>query len=264
MAARNTAEDPQARTHLHGGLQRRVTYISIGLAILLAIVLIPLMTDPELRLDVFRSAGVVPSAEGELVADPESGATLIVLPTLHELETTGRPEERFLAAYITKPAADGMLLEPINEGDAFTIPVEEYDLVSSSPDGSEMYVRGDDAAVLVDVEANRAIEELPADEAPDVDWDWHTAVWETGVGRCDRISNTQRWIACFERPVLASYLAGDWHLSIHAYGGSDEVHDVARGLGFQPILGFSADDRWIYLYNERGIRRFSVEEAVEG
>ncbi|MDQ4044302.1 MAG: hypothetical protein M3173_02485, partial [Chloroflexota bacterium] len=192
-----------------------------------------------------------------------SGATMIVLPITYELESTGRQERRFLAAYITRPTDTGIQLEPINEGEPFTIPLEGYDLVSSSPDGTEMYVRGEETAVLVDVTENRVIEVLPAGEAPEVGWDWRTATWEITGGICDRISNTQRWIGCFERPVLASYLAGDWHLSIHRYGGSEEEHDVVRGLGFRPLLGFSADDEWIYLYNENGIRRFSVEEVIE-
>jgi len=35
-----------------------------------------------------------------------------------------------------------------------------------------------------------------------------------------------------------------------------------RGLGFQPIVGFSADDAWLYVYNERGIRKFSVADVT--
>lgn len=263
MSTTRRLVDPDSRGDLHRSVQRRAMSISIGVAIVLAIVLIPLMTNEELRLDIFRSARWVPSAEGELVAGADSGATMVAVPAIHRLETTDRPEIRFLAVYVTWPNAEGMRLEPINGGEAFTIPVERYDLVSASPDASELYIRGDETAVLIDVRDNRVIEELPADESPDVDWDWRQPAWGTGVGRCDLVSPQQTWIACFERPVLAAYLAGDWHLSIHRYGGSEEEHDIARGLGFRPILGFSADEQWIYLYNERGIRRFSVPEAIE-
>jgi hypothetical protein len=249
---------------MHRTLQRRVITVSIAVTILTAILVIPLMTNPELRLDAFREAGWVPRAEGELVAGADSGATLVVLPTIHRLEVTDRPEQRFLAAYITRPDDEGMRFEPIHRGSAFVLPIDDYDLISSSPDGSEIYVRGDGGAALVDVPANRVVKVLAPDEAPDVEWDWSVPVWSTGVGPCDRVSNTQRWIACFQRPVLASYLAGDWHLSLQAYGNPDESYDITRGLGSRPILGFSADDRSIYVYNEHGIRRFGIDEAVEG
>ncbi len=249
---------------MHRSLQRRVISVSIGITILTAIIVIPLMTNPGLRLDVFREAGWVPRAEGELVAGADSGATLVVLPTSHRLEATDRPEQRFLAAYITWPDEGGMRFEPIDHGESFVLPIDDYDLISSSPDGSEMYVRGDEGAALVDVPANRVVDALAPNEAPNVEWDWSTPVWSTGVGRCDRVSNTQRWIACFQRPVLASYLAGDWHLSLQAYGNPNESHDITRGLGFRPVLGFSSDDQSIYLYNEQGIRRFSVEAATQG
>ncbi|HEV2129149.1 MAG TPA: hypothetical protein VGR22_11065 [Thermomicrobiales bacterium] len=256
-------EHSDSRSYLHRSLQRRVALIVAGLALVLVIALIPVITNAELRLEIFRTLGWVPGAEGELVAPADSGATMIVLPIVLELESTALPKRRFLAAYITRPTGDGMWLAPINDGEPFTVPLDDYDLVSSSPDGTEMYVRGEERAVLVDVTEHRVVEMLPAGEVPDVAWDWQTATWETGVGRCDLVSNTLTWIGCFERPVLATYLAGDWHLSILRYGGSEEEHDVVRGLGFRPLLGFSADDEWIYLYNENGIRRFSVDEAVE-
>ena len=264
MPTPDRLHDPDSRGYLHQSLQRRVVTVAIGLAVVLAIVLIPLMTNPELRLDVFRSLNFVPSEEGELVAGADSGATLVVLPLEQRLESSDRVEVRFLATYITRPTEEGMQLEPVNGGEPFAIPLQEYDLVSSSPDGRQVYIRGERAAVLIDTQAHRVIEELSPDADPEVTWDWRQATWAVDVGRCDLVSPSQTWIGCFERPVLANYLAGDWHLSIHRYGDPDEQHDIARGLGFRPMLGFSADDAWIYLYNEQGIRRYSVDDAAGG
>jgi hypothetical protein len=125
-----------------------------------------------------------------------------------------------------------------------------------------MYLRGPDGAVMVDVAANAVVEQLDTREEPHVTWDWQMPVWAEPTHLCDRVSNTGAWIGCFERPMLASYLAGDWQLNLEAYGRTDETHEVMRGLGFQPIIGFTADDAWLYVYNEYGIRRFDVAEVT--
>ena len=74
----------------------------------------------------------------------------------------------------------------------------------------------------------------------------------------DFASDPSTWIGCFDRPGASTWLAGDWQLNLERYGASKENHAVMRGLGFQPITGFTADDAWLYIYNERGIRRFDV------
>jgi hypothetical protein len=235
---------------------------AVIVAVIIVIAAIPLLTNPELRLDLFRQAGFVPSGEGELVASGESDADLIVIPTEHEIPTSDRPQLRFLAAFISWPEGDHLRLQPLNAGEDFTVPIDHFDLVSAAPDGSQMYMRGTDRAVLVDVPNARVLEQFPADEAPDVSWDWRTAVWAHPAFICDRISNSATWIGCFRRPQLASYLAGDWHLQLERYGNPNEKHDVMRGLGFRPIIGFTADDAWLYIANERGIRRFNVADVT--
>jgi hypothetical protein len=251
-----------SRSHLYGGSQRKVKIGAVVVALVIALVAIPLMTNPELRLDVFRKAGLVTKGEGELIAGEDSGATLIVIPTSHAIEGTGRPQLRFLAAFITWPEADGMRLQPLNGGEDLDIPLTSYDLVSASPDGSEMYMSGPEGSVVVDVPAVRVLETLASDEKPNVGWDWQTATWQQQTFICDRVSNTATWIGCFQRPTLSSYLAGDWQLNLERYGASREKHEVMRGLGFQPIIGFTADDAWLYVYNEHGIRRFDVAEVT--
>ena len=255
-------DSAESRGYLHRSLQRKVLYGSIVASVILAVVLIPLIVNQELRLDIFRNAGFVVSNEGELIAGGDSGAGLIVLPTEHKIETSERTQLRFLAAFVAWPEPGRLRLESLNSDDEVVIPLDWYDHVSSSPDGTEMYIRGTDRAALIDVREVEVIEELSADAEPDVPWDWQTAVWQREAFICDRVSTTATWIGCFPRPVLASYLAGDWHLELRKYGNPDESHDVMRGLGFQPIIGFTADDAWLYVANERGIRRFNVPEIT--
>lgn len=263
MPGRNQdLHDPLSQRHQFGTLQKRIAIGAAVVAVVFLVIAIPLATDPELRLDTFRWAGFVPDGEGELIADEESDATLIVLPTAHQVEGTGRPQLRFLASFITWPDDDGMRLHPLNGGDDFTIPLTSYDLLSSSPKGSQLFMSGPEGGVLVDVPKASVIETLGPGEEPDVTWDWRTAVWEQQTFICDRVSNTATWIGCFNRPELSTWLAGDWQLDLERYGASRESHPVMRGLGFQPIVGFTADDAWLYIYNERGIRRFNVAEVT--
>lgn len=255
-------EAAESRSHLHRSLQRTVLYAVIGVSVALAIVLIPILVNDELRLDTARRIGLVTAREGELIASGDSGASLIVIPTEHDIELTDRTELRFLAAFIAWPDADRLRLQSLNGGGDLVVPMPSYDLVSASPEGTEAYIRGDDRAVLVDLSTFDVIAELPAGAEPDVDWDWRTAVWEHGAFICDRVSNTATWIGCFPRPALASYFAGDWQLDLHRYGNSDETYEVVRGLGFRPTIGFTSDDAWLYIFNEHGIRRFDVREIT--
>ncbi|HYH11740.1 MAG TPA: hypothetical protein VD789_05225, partial [Thermomicrobiales bacterium] len=238
-------------------------YALIGISVVLAIILIPIMVNDELRLDLAHRTGLVPAREGELVASGDSGASLIVIPTEHDIASTDRTELRFLAAFIAWPEAGELRLQPLNGGEDFVVPMAAYEHVSASPDGTELYLRGDDRAALVDVANAKVIEELPADSEPDVSWDWQTAVWDHGAFICDRVSNTGAWIGCFPRPGLASYFAGDWQLDLHRYGNPDETYEVVRGLGFRPTIGFTEDDAWLYTFNEHGIRRFDVAKITD-
>lgn len=255
-------QDPGSRGHMHRGLQRKVAIGAVIAVIVCGVVLIPLIADPELRLDVARRAGLVSGREGELVASGDSGASLVVLPSEHNVEGSDRTQLRFLAAFIAYPEGEQLRLEPLNGGEDLTVPLASYDLISTSPDASIMYIQGPSQAALIDVSGAQLIEVLPSEEAPNVTWDWQTAVWQRGVGLCDLVSNTATWIGCFHYDVLITDLMSDWRLDLERYGGSDEAHTVAVGLGLQPVVGFTENDEWLYVYNENGIRRFSVAEVT--
>jgi hypothetical protein len=92
--------------------------------------------------------------------------------------------------------------------------------------------------------------------APDLPGDWSRSIWDTRIGRnCLGISPRQTYIACFESPTFASYLAGDWQIDVHRYGQYRLSREIFRGRGSQPIVGFTADDSWLFFQNELGIWR---------
>lgn len=258
----NTLRDPQSRGHMNAGLQRKVAIWSAVAVVVLAIVVIPLVVNPELRFNTAERIGLIASSDGEEITGEESDASLLVLPYEQALASTGRMELRFLAAFIAWPLDGEILLESLNGDEELTVPLESIDLVSASPDASVMYMQGPEQAVLVDVEAVELIEMLDAGESPDVSWDWQTAIWQQPTSTCDRVSNLGEWIGCFPRDSQLTDLASDWKLELREYGDSDELHVVTHGLGFRPIVGFTARDEWLYVANERGIHRYSVAEVT--
>lgn len=258
----NTLRDPQSRAHMNAGLQRKVAIWLAIAVVVLAIVLVPLVVSPELRLNTAERIGLIASNDGELIAGEDSEASLLVLPYEQELASTRRIERRFLAAFIAWPSNGEIRLESLNGGEEFNIPLESFDLVSASPDASVMYMRGPGQAVLVDVADAELIETLGAGEPPDVSWDWQTAIWQQQTSLCDRVSNLGEWIGCFPRDSQLTDLASDWKLELLAYGAPDELHVVTHGLGFRPIIGFTARDEWLYVANERGIHRYNVAEVT--
>ena len=254
---------PESRGYLHSGVQRLALRISLVAATILLIVMVPIMVNDELRLDIARQLHLVPDGVGEQIADGDSGASLLVLPISTEQATTDRIVYRNLAAFIAYPEDGSLRLEAINTDGELTVPFDEFDLVSTAPDGSQMFIAGPEGGAVIDVAGVEVIQRLEPGVAPDVAWDWETPVWMLVPGICDTLSMELEWIACFPRPALAAWFAGDWHLRLLRYGNSDERHDVMRGLGFRPTVGFSEDDRWMYIANERGVRRFDVQEITD-
>ena len=255
-------KDPQSRGHMYSGLQRKVALWLAIVTVVLGIVVVPLVVSPSLRFDVADRLGLITTSDAQVIAEEGSEASLLVLPYEQELETTDRVELRFLAAFVVWPEDEQLRLEPLNGGEDLVIPLESFDLVSASHDASVMYVQGPEQAVLIDIEDVRIIETLVADAAPDVAWDWQTAIWQQQTYLCDRVSNEGEWIGCFPRDSQLTDLASDWKLELRAYGASDETHVVTHGLGFQPNVGFTANDEWLYVANERGIRRYNVPEVT--
>lgn len=229
------------------------------------LVLAPLILVPSLRLDIAHRFDLAPGADIEQVATGDDGIELIVAPI--EIDRpNGRPQYRFRAVYLAREGPAGVVLNSIDTGASVTLPLASYDFVSAAPDATKILLRDkldpSVEGVLVDV-ASGSITPLPLDSPyPDLPGRWTEPVWSRTIGTCDGISPNAAYIACFENPDLATYLAGDWQVDVHIYGDVEREIAIYRGEGFRPFLGWSNDDRWLYFQNEHGIWRASVTEDM--
>jgi hypothetical protein len=189
-----------------------------------------------------------------------------VLP-LRPLDDAGRETFRYKAQFLSTKTDDGLVLTDIASKHTLVIPLTDFDLIAADSDGAHVLFRGPgpdgtETSVLVDAGALTA-STLPAGQmVPDLPGDWETPIWEKGAGRCDRYSVSGRYLACFNRPEAASYLAGDWQIDVQAFGDFKRSAAVYRGAGFLPIVGWANDDRELYLQNEKGIWRVPIPDDI--
>jgi hypothetical protein len=254
------------RSHTVRSIQRRVVIGTLTLALISAIIGIPLITNGDLRLSVAHRLHLAPGWDAGRVAEGDHGVTLVVLP-LKSITDTGRETYRYKAQYLAAPSTDGMVLTDIDSGRTLAIPLRGFDLISADPEGAHVLFRGEasdgsEAAVLVDVAALTASTLPEGQSTPDLPGDWETAVWEKTAGRCDRYSVTGRYLACFNRAEAASYLAGDWQIDVQVYGDFQKSAEVYRGAGFLPIVGWANDDSALYFQNEKGIWRVAISDDM--
>ncbi len=255
-----------SRSHLNTSFQRRFLRIFLGVAAIVILALVPLILMPGLRLDIAHRFDLAPGAGIEQVAAASDGVELIVAP-IEIQRPNSRPQYRFRAVYLARERTGGVELTSIDTGAIVIVPLEAYDFVAAAPDATTILLRDerDPAApkgVLVDV-ASGSLTPLPSESPyPDVPGRWTDPVWSRTIGNCDGISPNASYIACFQNPALASYLAGDWQLDVHIYGDVEREISVYRGEGFRPFVGWSNDDRWLYFQNEHGIWRASVTEDM--
>lgn len=250
-----------SRSHLNKSAQRRFLRGLLVVSVLLAAAAVPLIVNPQLRLDLAHRFDVAPGGDIEQLADEADQITLIVAPIEIQRERN-RPQYRFRAVYLSRPTDEGIELTSIDSGALQTIPLESLDFIAASPDASHLLLRDTEAsnpgAVLIEV-ATGAVTSMPSvDSVPEIPGNWEEPVWSRSMGDCDGFSPHASYIACFQNPKLAAFLAGDWELQVRVYGDADEVATLYRGIGFHPFIGWSGDDRWLYFQNERGIWRAEV------
>ncbi len=255
-----------SRSHLHQSFQRRFLRLFLALSAVALLVLVPLVLLPGLRLDIAHRLDLAPGAEIEQVAGEGDDVELIVAPI--EIDRpNSRPQYRFRALYLAREGPEGVELTSVDSGAVVTLPLEAYDFVSAAPDATSILVRDERdptaaSGVLVDV-ATGTLTAMPDQSPyPDRPGRWTEPVWSRTMGICDGISPNATYIACFENPDLASYLAGDWQIDVHVYGDVEREIPIYRGEGFRPFVGWSNDDRWLYFQNEHGIWRALVTEEM--
>ena len=254
--------------HHHRSLQRRLM-ISAGIVVLIALLIgVPLVVNNDLRYDLAMKANLIPGKDAEVIADADDGALLIVIP-LDNGEANGTSPWLYRAQFIAWPNDRGSELENLETGEQTQVPLSSIDFTSANSDGSLMLMRGEaadtgePAAFTIEPET-MAIEQLEtADAVPDFPGDWQTPTWEKTRGMCNRPSPNKRYVGCFERSDAASYLAGDWQLSLQYWGDYELVEPIYRGQGFLPWVGFAHDDTVIYLQNELSIVRIEVPGSVQ-
>lgn len=252
----------------HEQIQRRVLHILLAVFGILLLVGAPLVVFDDLRLDLAHRLNLAPGQGAEQLAEGDENAVLVVVP-LGEHTGVGIERYAYRADYIAQPSEGGMALSDIETGEEIRVPLESLDYIANDPDGEHLLFRGPgegggERAVVVHTVSN-TVQELPEGQlSPDLPGDWETETWEKVTGTCDRFSPGNRFIACFNRADLASYLAGDWQIDVQLVGDYQISEPVYRGLGFLlPTVGFAHEDTWLYFQNEHGIYRIEVPRSLQ-
>lgn len=253
-----------ANPRTHGRTQRRARWIAAAIAVVVALIAIPLMLFPVQRLDLAQELGIVPGKSDAIqqIASPEDGAVLVVIP-FHEPDDAYGSAYRQRAQYLARPSEGGMTLDDLSTGKTIALPLASLDFIAASEDGQTILFREGSAPIsarnaVVDV-ASGAVTVLPTGTmTPNLPGDWATPVWQRIGTRCGMRSVTSIYVACFPSPTLATYLFGDWQLELQRYGDYKISKALFRGMGFLPSLGWTNDDQTIYFQNERGIWKIDL------
>lgn len=253
--------------HYHRTLQRRIM-LTVGIVVVLAVSIgIPMATNDGLRYDTAKQLGLVPGRSAEQIADADDNATLIILP-LDNGSADGTSPWLYRAQFIAWRTDAGMELEHLETGERVALPLASISFISANGDGSLVLLRGthadsgETASFTISPESMELQQLANGNAVPDADGDWTTPVWEKVAGQCNRPSPHKRFVGCFTRANMASYLAGDWQLDLQVWGDFDSVFPLYRGEGFVPQVGFAQEDTVVYMQNETGIMRVNVPDEA--
>lgn len=251
-----------ANPQTHRRTQRRFRTIAIAIAIVVAVIGIPLMVLSEQRLELGYRLGLVPGGDVEQIATADDGEILVVVP-FHLADDAYGSAYRQRAQYLARPSASGMTLEDLSGGASLEIPLTAIDFIAASTDGSILLFRqgegqSSSTSVLVEVATGTATTLAAGVSAPDIPGDWTTPIWAKVGSQCGMRSVTSAYVACFPRPTLATYLFGDWQLDLQLYGDYKVSRSLFRGMGFLPSVGWTNDDQTLYFQNERGIWKIDL------
>ncbi len=247
-----------SRGHLDRSTQRRFRRIFLIAAAVMVLVLTPFILNGDLRLDLAHRANLVPGGDVEQLAGAGNDLSLIV-PPIRATSETGRDERRFHAAFLADSTGDRVALRALDSDRSVELPLREFDFFSASDDGAHVLFQDtrdpeEIESVLVNVETLDIAAMPSSDPWPsNIPGDWETGAWEVSPGSCDGVSPNAAFIACFQNPELATYVAGDWEIQALVYGDSDQVLPIYRGTGLRPWAGWTKDGSRLYFENEEGI-----------
>lgn len=245
-------------SHHYRGLQRRAIIFSIIFSIVIVATLVPLIVNPQLRLDAGESLGIVPDAKREQLYSSAGGLELIVLVEEVPVQFS-LPTRRYTAVYVADQSGANVVLHDLNVERTIDLPLKRYDQVSAAADRSAVLFVDHSGqrplAALVTV-ASGEVRPLPEGTTdPGIPGNWDEDIFTGGAG-CIGVSPKGDWVAC---AVGSVRVFGDWELRIHPAGHVEDEKALLRGLGSVPILGWAADESAIYLQNEKGIWKVPVD-----
>lgn len=244
---------------------RNAFLILCGIAFIIGV---PLAINNQLRYDLAMRFNMAPGQSAEHVSKPEDNATLVVIPLPNVADPNGPVPWLFAAKYIAWPDSEGTRLENIETGQSLRLPMTWFDHIAADDSGEHVLFRGPDAtepshSVAALVTASDFIVETLQSGTPNLPGNWTDPVWSRYGGYCDWASPNKRFIACFERPGMRTFLAGDWQVNIQAWGKFDTNQPLYRGIGSRPWMGFTRDGTVLYMQNpEQGIVKIKVPDSL--
>lgn len=240
--------------------QRTFLRLIIIVAALAALVLVPLLLSSELRLATGHRLGLVPDDAEQLFGEDDL-VELVVLVRETPNPYSG-PSREYTAAYAAEWGGDRIRLHDLATGEALELPLRRYDLISGATDLSALLfvdeeAPGGRAAVLV----TRATGEVrvlgPGEPEPAIPGEWDEEISYGNIG-CSGVSPGKERVACIEHGGTR-LVFGDWELSSHPFGRSDQREALYRGRGSDPVVGWSHDGASIYFQNELGLWRSRID-----
>ncbi|MDQ3168204.1 MAG: hypothetical protein M3P94_06115 [Chloroflexota bacterium] len=229
-------------------------------AILVALVLVPLMLSSELRLSTGHRLALVPD-DAERLFGEDDRVELVVLVRETPNPFSG-PSREYTAAYAAEWLGEQIRLHDLATGEELVLPLRRYDLISGAADLSALLfvdeqARGGRAAVLV----TRATGEVrvlgPGEREPAIPGRWDEEISFGNIG-CSGVSPGKARVACIEHGG-SRLVFGDWELSSHPFGRSDQRAPLYRGRGSDPVVGWSPDGTSVYFQNEFGLWRSDLD-----
>jgi hypothetical protein len=250
------------QAHHYGKEQRRAKYIAIAIFAILVVVGGIAVSFPDERLEVGQRLGLVPGESADKLYDGDDPVELIVLVTEVPVPLT-QAERRYEAVYIAERTGAEVILHDVNRSTDVVVPLAHYDLISTSSDQSAILLidqtsRPEPQAVLVTIATGQAEPLPPGQTDPGIPGSWDEDIGGTTF-TCDGVSPNATWIACISHgQAVSRFIFGSWEMQISPYGNSKTKKRLYRGGGSDPVAGWSADEQWIYVQNEKGLYRIKV------
>jgi len=252
------------QAHHYGREQRRAKAIAVSVLVIVVIVGGAFVLLPDERLELGIRLGLVPGEDAEKLYDGDDPVELIVLVTEVPVQLT-LPELRYEAVYIAERTGNEVILRDLNRSTEVVVPLAHYDFISTSFDRSAILfvdqTSGPEPKAVLVTAATGQVQELPLGQTdPGIPGSWDEDIGGTTF-QCDGVSPSATWIACISHGrAVSRFIFGSWELQVSPYGDSRSKKSLYRGGGSDPIAGWTADDRWIYVQNEKGLYRVEVTE----